>query len=138
MPPGSYTVKVEARGFATERRPVTLGDAAVTLDVTLHRGGEVRVQATDEAGQPLAGARATLVDARGQPVTRTLSLASLVEGDLGLTDASGVAVIPDLPQGTYRVTARKDGYALDGVEPVVQVPAGGRADARLVLRSAAR
>jgi hypothetical protein len=88
----------------------------------------------DEAGRPVAGARVTLLDARGQPVTRTLSLVSLVEGNLGLTDEQGLAVVPDLAAGGYRVTARKDGMEMAGPEPQALVPGGGSVQVRVSLR----
>jgi len=134
LTPGAYTVRVEARGYAPASRPVTLTDAPGTLDAVLARGGEVRVRVEDEAGQPVLGARVSLRDADGRTVTRTLSLVSLLEGNLGLTDARGLATVPDLAAGVYRVTARRDGMELVGEDPAAHLPPGGTVEVRLTLR----
>jgi protocatechuate 3,4-dioxygenase beta subunit len=133
--PGRYTVRFEARGYGPATMPVTLGPEGATLDATLSRGGEIRSVVEDAEGNRVPGARVTIFDSLGRAVTRTLSLANLGDGGLGETDSSGVAVLPDLAPGSYRVTARKSGLAAEA-EPVVAVAAGRRTEARLVLRPA--
>jgi protocatechuate 3,4-dioxygenase beta subunit len=131
--PGRYTLRVEARGHAPFEKPVTLGADSVTLDATLGRGGTVRVQVVDAAGLPVSGARVTITDAEGKPLTRTLSLANLDGGDAGSTDARGIAELRDLAAGTYGVSAGKQGYAsVEGPVSVRLMP-GATIEARLEL-----
>jgi protocatechuate 3,4-dioxygenase beta subunit len=132
--PGRYTVRFEARGYAPGERSATLTDAAVTVDVVLSRGGEIRVVVQDAAGQPVRGARATLIDARGRPVTRTLSMVNLTDGNLGLSDERGMALIPDLAPSTYRVRVVKEGMVTDGGDQSVTVLPAATAELRVTLR----
>jgi protocatechuate 3,4-dioxygenase beta subunit len=136
LQPGSYTLRVEARGYAPFTGPVRVEDGPVTADAVLIRGGEVRVTVEDEGGHPIQGARVTLVDSRGRTVTKTLSLVSLLDGNLGLTSEQGVALVPDLAAGAYRVRARKDGFQTLGDDPPALVPGGGSVQVRLIMRSA--
>lgn len=129
---GAYTVRFEARGLAPDERPVTLGASGGTLDGVLSRGGTLQVLVEDDAGRPVAGARVTLLDARGQPVTRTLSLVTIFEGDRGVTDASGRTTLPDLAPGTYRASAAREGGP-GGEAVAASVAPGGSAAVRLVL-----
>ncbi|MFM8981289.1 MAG: carboxypeptidase regulatory-like domain-containing protein [Planctomycetia bacterium] len=129
---GAYTVRFEARGLAPDERPVTLGAQGGSLDGVLSRGGTLQVLVEDDAGRPLAGARVSLLDARGQPVTRSLSLVTIFEGDRSVTDAGGRATLPDLAPGTYRASASKEGMPAGEAVPVSVLP-GGSTSVRVVL-----
>lgn len=129
---GPYTVRFEARGLAPDERPVTLGAQGGSLDGVLSRGGTLQVLVEDDAGRPVAGARVSLVDARGQPVTRSLSLVTIFEGDRSVTDASGRATLPDLAPGAYRASARKEGLLASEAVALAVTP-GGSTAVRVVL-----
>jgi protocatechuate 3,4-dioxygenase beta subunit len=132
--PGTYGVKFEAKGHAPYQASVDVGASGATADGVLARGGFARVEVLDAAGQPVEGARVTLHDASGHPVVRTLSLVNLFDGDLGVTKADGLAEIPDLASGPYRVTAARDGFTASGDAAQVYVPPGGAASTRIVLQ----
>ncbi len=134
--PGSYTVRFEARGLSPDERAVTVSASGASQDGVLSRGGSVTVTVEDDAGRPLAGARLSLTDARGAPVTRTLSLVNLFDGDGGRSGEDGVATLSDLAAGTYRVRATREGWVQDGDEPAVVVPPGGGAATRVRLKRA--
>lgn len=134
LEPGSYRVAFEARGHAPAEVAVTLTAEGGTADATLTRGGAVVVRVEDEAGQPVAGARIFLYDARGQLVTRTISLANFDNGSRS-TDAQGTARLDDLAAGTYRAQARKEGWVETGPEGVARVDPGAVVPVRLLLRA---
>jgi protocatechuate 3,4-dioxygenase beta subunit len=129
---GTYTVRFEAKGLAPDERPVTVGASGGTMDGVLSRGGTLVVTVEDGAGLPLAGAKVTLLDAKGQAVTRTLSLVNIFDGDRSVTDAQGVATLTDLAPGSYRLKAAKEGFAASE-EVTAGVTSGGSARIRVTL-----
>jgi MFS family permease len=92
---GTFTVRVQAPGHRPHVQEVDTGRAgAPTHDVTLvpaaGAGGAVRHEHT---GRPVADARVTLLDARGQVVASTT------------TTADGTYALDDLAPGVYTVVA---------------------------------
>lgn len=134
--PGRYVVGAEARGLAPAEQPVEVGEGGGTADLVLRRGGTLRVRVVDESGAPLEGARVTLTDGRGQAVTKTLSLINFFDSGQDRTNAEGVALLPDLAAGGYRVSASLGGYVLAGEEAGASVVPGGTAAATVTLVSA--
>lgn len=131
--PGRYVVGAEARGLAPAEQPVEVTETGGTADLIVRRGGTLRVRVVDGAGQPLEGARVGLTDARGQAVTKTLSLINFFDSGQDRTNADGVAVLPDLSAGGYRVSAALPGHSLVGEEASVSVVPGGTAAATVTL-----
>ncbi|WNM36569.1 carboxypeptidase-like regulatory domain-containing protein [Streptomyces sp. Li-HN-5-11] len=92
---GTFTVRVQAPGHRPHAQEVDTGRAgAPTHDVTLvpaaGAAGAVRHERT---GRPVADARVTLLDARGQVVASTT------------TTADGTYTLDDLAPGVYTVVA---------------------------------
>jgi hypothetical protein len=134
--PGRYVVSADARGHAPAQREAAVGADGATVDLVLSRGGSIRVRVVDDTGAVLEDARIVLLDARGERVTRTLSLVNWFEGGRDRTKADGEATIPDLAAGTYRVRAEKAGLAVVGEEPSVSVVPGSTATAMVTLAAA--
>ena len=86
--------------FSSTRVTVVQGGDTPNTDFTLDLAGTISGVVTDQVtGQPIANAfvSANTYDCCG-------------EGNGTQTDANGSYVIDSLPSGTYRVSARKDGY----------------------------
>ena len=72
-------------------------------------------------GYPVGGARVSLIDSRGRPVSKTLSFANL-EGSRSYTNEEGLVRVSDLAAGTYRVRVEADGFVQDDEPTVVVTP----------------
>ena len=131
--PGSYLVRFEAKGYAPDERPVDLPEAGTTADGRLTRGGTLRVVVRDDSGRALPEARVALLDAKGRPVTKTLSLANLSDGSSDRTDANGEALLRDLASTTYQVTASRAGYTPPTDAAKVVVAPGATATIEITL-----
>ncbi|MCP5069278.1 MAG: hypothetical protein GY946_22160 [bacterium] len=131
--PGSYVVRFQAKGYAPDEKPVELSEAGATADGTLTRGGILRVVVRDDSGRGVAGARVSLLDAAGRPVTKTFSLANLSDGDNSKTDEQGMAQLPDLASGTYQVNATRSGYVAAGDAEKAVVAPGATTTIELTL-----
>ncbi|MGH3386644.1 MAG: carboxypeptidase regulatory-like domain-containing protein, partial [Nocardioidaceae bacterium] len=107
LPDGTHTVRVEAAGFGTEERSVTVSDAGqVTLDVELTAlpRGDVSGLVSGPDGTPVAGAVLTATGPQKWEVT---------------TDADGRYAQADLLEGDYQVSVTADGYLPGAVEATV-------------------
>jgi protocatechuate 3,4-dioxygenase beta subunit len=130
LAPGVYSVTVFdfAKGQRTTQTVTLEADREIVLELAAQRVSGRVVDAADAA--PVAGA-----------TVRTESLGGTSGPDLGfpqgsVTGTDGTFTIEGLSEGTFRVTARKDGYA--PAEATVAVPAGGSVDdVRLALEPAA-
>ncbi len=134
LEPGTYTIGFEALGYAPSEQQVTVLDEGATADGRLSRGGGLDIQVENAAGEGLGGVRLTLLDARGVPVTRTLSLVNLSAGGLGITDGAGRASMPDLAPGRYTLRAAREGYSAPDASPSVVIVSGGTATVSLTMR----
>lgn len=130
--PGRYTIGFEAKGYGRDSKPIEVTGSGASADGVLGRPGSLRVSVKDEAAYALEGARVALTDSSGKPVTKTLSLVNLYEGQGGTTGNDGLTTLKDLAPGTYRVSATLDGYA--GEPVVVVVRSGETAGVELILR----
>jgi hypothetical protein len=131
---GAYTVRFEAKGLAPDERPVQVGPTGASVDGVLARGGTLAVIVEDDAGRPVVGARVILKDAKGQPVTKTLSLVNIFDSDRGLTNEQGATALQDLAPGPYRLSATKEGLVAPAEDVSVSVSAAGSTSARITLR----
>jgi protocatechuate 3,4-dioxygenase beta subunit/5-hydroxyisourate hydrolase-like protein (transthyretin family) len=134
VPPGPRTLEARANGYrrAVRDLEVTAG-AANTADLTLERGFEVSGRVIDEAGNPVASAQLTMI-AGSDFFSGALS---------NLSGADGSFHFAGVQEGTFRLMARKAGYAansqgdtvtvagasVNGVE--VKLTAGGTISGRL-------
>ncbi len=128
LSPGRYVVKVEARGYAPASVAVDVDEGGGTADTRLRRGGAIAVRVLDASQHPLAGARVSLLDDRGQLVTHTLSLVSLTDPGVGRTDGEGRTALTDLAPGVYTLRTDLAGYVVSGDAPSVRVDPGGQAE----------
>jgi protocatechuate 3,4-dioxygenase beta subunit len=131
--PGRYVVSADARGHAPAQQEAAVGTDGASVDLVLPRGGAIKVRVVDDTGRAVEDASIILLDARGERVTRTLSLVNWFEGGRNRTKADGEATIPDLAAGTYRVRAEKSGVSVVGEEPSVPVTPGATATATVTL-----
>ena len=95
---GPHTLVVDAPHTKPYAAQLTVPESGVVRhDVEVRPGAQVSGIATNEAGNPVADARITVLDANGNVVTVTS------------TDETGRYVVPDLADGEYTVIA--SGYA---------------------------
>ncbi|HVM16336.1 MAG TPA: carboxypeptidase regulatory-like domain-containing protein [Gaiellaceae bacterium] len=118
LQPGTWTLRVEAFGHAPATSTVTVAAGDVRqLTVTLQSNevGTLHGTIGDPAGSPVEGAVVSL--------ERTPLEAS--------TSASGSYRIERIPVGTYRMTVRKDGFAIARRDVTIAAGATTRQDVRL-------
>jgi protocatechuate 3,4-dioxygenase beta subunit len=130
--PGQRTLVAQAEGMPRAVRDIEVKPGRNTLDFTLAGGHEVTGRVTDESGTGIAGAMVFLREGMRFDAPRTLS------------GADGSFTLTAVPDGKYRATANKEGYAplREGPEVVVagapvagvaiQLAAGGAITGRLI------
>lgn len=104
LAPAEYELRIEADGYASTRRQVTLGEAGLAdLRIALAHGFEIRGRVLDDTGHPVGG---VAVDAArsGNPSG----------GAHGTSLPDGSFVVRGLPEGRYQLWAasRLGGFAL--------------------------
>jgi carboxypeptidase family protein len=116
LPAGKYSINVQKGGFVSvlygqkrpfeQGKPVELGDGQSIdkLDVALHKGGVVTGRIVDEFGEPLAGARVSVMRHRFMQGQRRLVGVS-VQGGSDVTDDIGQYRLHGLSPGEYYVSA---------------------------------
>ncbi|NOV00234.1 carboxypeptidase-like regulatory domain-containing protein [Paenibacillus planticolens] len=100
--PGTYTLSVNARGYAREQRDnivVTAGTEERKVDFILRKAGSVTGKITNTNGAPIEGVNVMAYDALSNRYQ-----------DSAQTDASGTYSLDALPTGSYRLEAYKQGY----------------------------
>jgi hypothetical protein len=110
LPPGFAAIAVDAPGYAPDADTVVIA-AAMEVGATtivLHRGTPVSGRVVDENHQPIAGARITVIGARGGGLNTTPILGN-DRGDFA---------IPQLVRGTYVLQAADDEHAVTRSAPV--------------------
>lgn len=137
LEPGRYTVGAEAKAHAPTEKSIVLSAQGTEVGLVIQRGGQLTVLVEDAGGQPVEGAEVRLEDAKGNRVTRTLSLVNLFDAGTPRTGASGTTTIRDLAAGTYRVLVTRPGYSVAGQAPRISVSAGGAATATVTMDEAA-
>ena len=127
---GAYRLRVaEPRGgFAHEQAVELDADRELALDLAAdHVAGEV--QAADGSG-PVPGAVVRLEPLAGG-AGGTRSVPSVGATAAALTDSTGFFLLSEVPEGEYRLTVRKPGFA--DLEQRLVVAAGAGTDLRLLL-----
>jgi hypothetical protein len=106
VPPGPRTLAAEAETFQRTVRDLDVKEGDNALDFTLGRGAEVSGRVVDEAGTGVAGVRLTLIEGR-----------NFVDAPQAASGADGAFRFSAVPDGTFRLSAMKTGYAWDAGEP---------------------
>lgn len=128
--PGTYELLATAEGHAEGRSEAIEVRAGSTEEprIRLTPGVELSLSVVSSAGEPLAGARASVFDERGRPLTRGApdkgNVFSFFTQDAG-SDADGRLALGRYAPGTYRVqvwrgamTARIEDVVLETGPPV--------------------
>lgn len=114
LPIGDRTITVNKEGFVETRKNVEIARSKeARLDVELDHGQELRGRVVDKSGQPVAGARITIMGA---------GMAGGFGRRPAATDASGNFTVEGLSEGRYTVTATKTGY-VDARSNDITIPA---------------
>lgn len=129
MPGVAHELKLARKGYApldTELPPLEAGRAPAEQRFVLRRGRLAFGRVVSPGDQPVAGARVVLRPAPpGDRIAAMMRMWSSPTSDIeAATDATGRFEIPDLPAGTFDLTARSAGYAPISV-PGLEIPAGG-------------
>ncbi len=140
---GSYTVTVWADGANwSSVVDLTVGETK-TLDLMRRQPGSVRIQVLDTDGVAIKGAYPQLRSSTGQVVHPNWQLLRK-DGLLGstpnawqeatTTNDDGVNLRYHVPPGRYQVTATRNGYALAGQGPWIEVHPGSESSAEVTLK----
>ncbi|MFP5288035.1 MAG: carboxypeptidase regulatory-like domain-containing protein, partial [Thermoanaerobaculia bacterium] len=99
VPPGPRTITASAEGFRRVARDLDVRPGDNVLDFRMETGYEVSGRVVDDAGAPVSGARLML-------------LAGFSFGDApsAMSGPDGAFRIQGVPDGTFRLNARKEGY----------------------------
>ncbi len=104
---GERTLQFQRTGFIVLHKTVEVAAGKdLRLDVELDHGAEIRGRVTDRAGHNIPGANVAITGDRSAPSNMTQ------------TDLDGSFVMQGLATGSYRVTARKDGYVSEDANDV--------------------
>ncbi|HET91241.1 MAG TPA: DUF11 domain-containing protein, partial [Chloroflexi bacterium] len=119
-PPATLTTPAVYRQYVD----VTWDDApatrfALTVHVSSQETGRLQVRVTDRGGEPVEGARVTVVNKErtllvSGPITQTY-----YESVVGETGAGGVVTFEELAVGRYEYRVEAEGYAGVSVDPEV-------------------
>jgi protocatechuate 3,4-dioxygenase beta subunit/5-hydroxyisourate hydrolase-like protein (transthyretin family) len=110
---GDQTIEFQKQGFVVLRKPVTItAGKDQHLDAELDPGRELHGRVVDHSGQGIAMANIATVGGDGRPLGMVTS------------DGEGSFVLQGLADGSYKVTARKDGYVSADASDVVLPQSG--------------
>ena len=103
---GRSSIDVQVAGFLPARQAVNLAGERIRVEVSLTRGASLEGDVLDAAGEPLAGARlrAFRLEAEGP------------EGASATAGSDGAFAFRELRDGSWRVTAVKEGFRARSVE----------------------
>lgn len=102
VPPGPRTLEATAEGYRRGVRDVEVTAETRTVDFELERGLEVAGRVVDDAGNPIPSVQVVLTAGR-----------NFFDALRAITGADGGFRISGVQDGTYNLTAIKDGYAAD-------------------------
>ncbi|HEX3127752.1 MAG TPA: carboxypeptidase regulatory-like domain-containing protein [Thermoanaerobaculia bacterium] len=114
LEPGTYTITAESQeGGPAARASVEIRVGPNRLDLALSAGTEVSGRVVDSHGLPVPGASVSLL---GLPPTSTSW------GGLQATSsADGFFLVRDVPEGVYRLTGQRRGFARSEAPETVEV-----------------
>ncbi len=110
VPPGARTLEARAEGYRRGVRDLEVKEGDTTADFTLENGFQVSGRVVDEAGNPVVSAQLLMV--AGRSFTEVLS---------ALSGPDGAFHFDGVPPGTFRLSARKIGYAANAQGDTVTV-----------------
>jgi hypothetical protein len=104
--PGRSSIEIQVAGFLPARQAIDLGGERARVEVRLTRGASLEGDVLGPAGEPLAGARirAFRLEAEGP------------EGASATAGSDGAFALRGLRDGSWRVTAVKEGFRARSVE----------------------
>lgn len=114
VPPGPRTLAATAEGYDRTARDLDVRPGDNVLDFELDAGTEVSGRVVDDAGVPVPGVQLRLVAGFG-----SLDSPTAASGPDGAFRFTGV------PDGTFRLMPRKEGYAQPSREETVSVTVAG-------------
>ena len=110
---GDHTIEFQKQGFVLLHKPVTItAGKDLHLDVELDPGRELRGRVVDHSGRGIAMANVATVAGDGRPLAMVSS------------DGEGTFVMQGLADGSYKLTARKEGYVSAEASDVVLPQSG--------------
>lgn len=99
VPPGPQTLEARAEGYRRTARDVEVAAGTSTVDFRLERGLEVSGRVVDDAGNPVPGVQIILVAGR-----------NFMDAPRGSSGGDGTFRLGGVQDGTYRISAHKEGY----------------------------
>ena len=110
---GDHTLEFQKQGFVLLHKPVTItAGKDLHLDVELDPGHELHGRVVNHSGQGIAMANIATAGGDGRPLAMVSS------------DGEGTFVMQGLADGSYKLTARKEGYVSAEVSDVVLPQSG--------------
>lgn len=126
VPSGPRTLEARAQGYRRAVRDVEVTTETKTVELVLERGLEISGRVVDDAGNPIASANVRLY--AGENFFD-------FNAPQAVTGTDGAFTLGGLQDGTYRLTARKDGYVMEGQRESVTVAGASLAGIELKLTS---
>lgn len=110
---GDHTIEFQKQGFVILHKPVTItAGKDLNLDAELDPGHELHGRVVNHAGQGIAMANVATAGGDGRPLAMVAS------------DGEGNFVMQGLADGSYKLTARKEGYVSAEATDVVLPQSG--------------
>jgi hypothetical protein len=135
LPPGEHVILVDAAGYASTHRKVTIRSGSDNrADFDLTAGGTLIIRAVDENGNPVQRPRVEITDEQGDFFVGVFhDFRELMNvGFEAISREDGLHVSPNIPEGKYRVKVRALGYEDEMLD--VMIREGGETDQTVVLR----
>ncbi|NQT84622.1 carboxypeptidase regulatory-like domain-containing protein, partial [bacterium] len=123
LAPGEYVVSVDATGYASASRKVTVRSGSDNrADFVMSAGGTLIVKAVDERGNPVRGPQVELMDEQGNFFLGFFpDLNELMNmGFEAISREDGLDVSRNIPEGKYRVKVGALGYEDEFVNVTVR------------------
>lgn len=99
--PGEMTIQVQAKGYASTLKKVTVEEHMRPVDIELKQGNVLKGRVVDEGGNPVPNAQVWLQRSEGL-------------GWSGTTDAQGRFTWKEAPEGEITLAVHADGYEWQG------------------------
>lgn len=118
--PGAVRLEARVPGYATSESPefeVAPGASVDGVEFRVSRGGAIFGRVELNNGQPVSGARVTVIADDGDEVAASMRrLMPMAGGEAEMTDADGHYEITRMTPGTYTITASHPEYASSNTE----------------------
>ena len=107
--PGTYRVSVVHQSYAPAQFDITVDENTPESVFRIEPGGKLRLHVVDRRGAGVPGATIEIVDDGGQDVLEDAGIFNIGGPRANVTDAQGFVLVEQVPTGTCRVVAKKDG-----------------------------